>query len=193
MTAHDHAERFVQLESRIAHVRERQAAIRASRARRRRLRVLAVAAGVLIAGTLGYVVYGMLSTQQMLLRVGGQLDRVQDGVTASRKAWEDAAQELRNNEQAFRMTQEQLTRFRAETRTAMLLQTVDGYLDELKEEGRVEFHGPGEKRELARKLRAIIQPSIVRELTENPDIADAQMARRMERLVVEHLNDVVDR
>jgi hypothetical protein len=155
--------------------------------------VLAVAAGVLIAGTLGYVVYGMLSTQQMLLRVGGQLDRVQDGVTASRKAWEDAAQELRNNEQAFRMTQEQLTRFRAETRTAMLLQTVDGYLDELKEEGRVEFHGPGEKRELARKLRAIIQPSIVRELTENPDIADAQMARRMERLVVEHLNDVVDR
>ena len=80
---------------------------------------------------------------------------------------------------------------RAENRLLWKLGHVDDYLQELGE-SRIEFEDLFDRLRLKEKLQKKIEPSLVKELVQKPDLTDKQLHERIERLVDEHLPEELD-
>ena len=108
------------------------------------------------------------------------------------RKWETGEAERRKREEeARRKRQAEEAVRRAESRLLWTLGHVDDYLQVLGE-SKIEFESLSERWGLAEKFKKIIQPVLVKELVQKPDLSDEQIHKRIERLVDEHLPEELD-
>ena len=111
-----------------------------------------------------------------------QARRKQQAEEAQRRKQEEEAQRKREAAEALRQ---------AESRLLWRLGHVDDHLRKL-DESEIEFESLSERWGLAEKFKKTIQPILVKELVQKPDLADEQIHEHIERLVDAHLREELD-
>jgi hypothetical protein len=174
---------------RIERFQERQLAARArSIEAQRRFRVFTgiVIGGLLVSAALS--VFVAWSLGQLKQSVAAQLQSAEVAVAASNERWKDARQALIENRKALEASEQTLARFRAETRAGLLLSYVDSYLDR-----RLSADDSADRGLISAKLKELVQPALVRQLTQAPDAPDAQLTSAIEKLVDARLPAIIER
>ena len=173
-----------EFQRRIERFEERQAAARARNVeaqRRTRIFVVAVIAALLLtAGISAYIAYTLRALRDT---VETQLHSAEAALTASNERWRDTRQALADNRSALQASEATLAKFRAETRVSLLLPAVDRRVDQLRDSGRVEFADDAQAEAVAVRLKQIVQPMILRQLTQNPDASDAELTAQIDKVV----------
>jgi hypothetical protein len=191
------SERIPRLRLRVERLIERQVLEHERRRREQRVRVgvyvtLIVALLALGAFT-AYLDYllnqATAQTAAEIRSVRRSVDAVNEAIAAVKQKIEENNQALEANHQTLQLHRELLARALAETRTSNLLSTVDSYLTALEGTGELEFEGPDDRADVSRKLKDRIRPVIVNEIVDKPELTDAQLRRRIERLADRYLDD----
>ncbi len=116
-----------------------------------------------------------------------EMERARDEVLTPIQAAIDKRQEqARRQQEAARKQSE------AESRATWRLTHVNDYLGQLEEDGDLEFDDLSDRWRTADKLKDLIRPILVKELCANPGMTDQHVERRIERLVDERLDVVLD-
>jgi hypothetical protein len=182
-------ERIEGYQRRIERFQERQLAARArtiEAQRRFRLFTGVVIGGLLVtAGMSAFVAWSLGRLQHT---VEAQLQSAEAAVAASNERWKDARQALVENRNALQASEQTLARFRAETRAGLLLPYVDTYLDR-----RLPGDDSIDRSLVSTKLKEMVQPVLLRQLTGTPDVADAQLTAQIEKLVDARLPSILQR
>ena len=80
----------------------------------------------------------------------------------------------------------------AEARLDWRLSRVDDYLRKLATKGDLEFDGFSDQWETGQQIKAKIQPILLKELLLRPKMTDEEVHRRVDELVNEHLDAVLE-
>ena len=190
-------ERIPRLRLRVERLIERQAVEQQRHRREQLVRAglyAAVIAALLALGAFtAYLDYllnqGTARTALEIRSVGSRVDAVNAAIGALQQKIEQNTHAVEANQQTLQLHRELLARALAETRTSSLLSTVDSYLTKLEGTGELEFDGPEDRADVARKLKDRIRPAIVNAIVEKPELTDAQVRRRIERLADRYLDD----
>lgn len=190
-------ERIPRLRLRVERLLERQAVEQQRHRRERRVRAGLYAGLIAALLALGaFTAYLDSLLNQGTARIGLEIQSVRSRVDAVNAAIGALQQKIEQNnhaveanQQTLQLHRELLARALAETRTSSLLSTVDSYLTELEGTGELEFDGPEDRADVSRKLKDRIRPVIVNAIVEKPELTDAQVRRRIERLGDRYLDD----
>lgn len=190
-------ERIPRLRLRVERLIERQAVEQQRQRRERRVRAglyAALLAALLALGAFtAYLDYllnqGTARTALEIRSVGSRVDAVNAAIGALQQKIEQNNHAVEANQQTLQLHRELLARALAETRASSLLSTVDSYLTELEGTGELEFDGAEDRADVSRKLKDRIRPAIVNAIVEKPELTDAQVRRRIERLADRYLDD----
>jgi hypothetical protein len=183
-------DRVEEYRRRIERFEERQLAARTrsiDAQRRFRVFVGVVVAGLLLTGAISaFVAY---SLGQLKQTVSAQLVSAEQAVAASNQRWQDTRQALIDTRTAVQSSEQLLTRLRAETRVGLLLPYVDTYLDR-----RLPAADDSIDRTMvAAKLKEIVQPALLHQLTQNSETPDSQLNAQIEKLIDARLAGVLQR
>lgn len=190
-------ERIPRLRLRVERLIERQTVEQQRHRREQRVRAGLYAGFIAALFALGaftaYLDYllnqGTARTALEIRAVRGRVDAVNAAMGTLEQKIEQNNHAVEANQQTLQLHRELLARALAETRTSNLLSTVDSYLTELEGTGELEFEGPEDRADVSRKLKDRIRPVIVSAIVEKPELTDAQVRRRMERLADRYLED----
>ena len=103
------------------------------------------------------------------------------------------ARRLRERQEQARKQREEAWKLsRVEYRLSWRLSRVDDYLRELSTKGELEFDGFTDQWETGKRIKAKIQPILLKELLLRPKLTDEEVHRRIDELVDEHLDAVLE-
>lgn len=189
---HDAAgERILRLKNRVDTLREQQYLIRWHRDPTIPVWILVfVAVVIAIAG--GVTAHSGYVINRSLTEILTQLKAVRDSGNALNKTIDALRGTLAASKSDALNAREALTRSAAEIRATLLVGYVDTYLDQLEENGELEFDGPIDKRNVSRKLKEKILPVLVNELIHSAQMTDFQARKRTEELAKRYLDIVLE-
>ena len=185
------AERILRLKNRVDTLREQQYLVRWHKDPTIPVWILVFVA-VVIAITGCVTAYSEYVINRSLREILTQLKGARDNGDALYKTIVILREALAASKSATLNAQEMLSRSAAEIRATLLVGDVDTYLDQLEENGELEFDGPADKRNVSRKLKEKIRSVLVDELIHSAQMTDVEARKRTEVLAKRYLDAVLE-